>query len=54
MHHVHLQLLFPCRFTDIILLAAKAADMADIWLCIRCYNNLFLGQPQAALWHGLV
>lgn len=54
MHHVHLQLHFPRRVTDILLPAAKAADMADIWLCITRYNKLFLGQPQAALWYGLV
>lgn len=33
----------------VMLLTANAADTADIWLCIRCYNDLFLSQPQAAV-----
>lgn len=28
--------------------------MADIWLCIRCYNNLLVSQLQAAVVHPFV
>lgn len=36
----------PLPLLYIKVAAARAADTADIWLCIRCYNNLFLGRPR--------